>query len=52
MRTRYLNAIYTQLGASNEPDKEELRDFIRTITKSVGKSAEQVGGRQKHDRSL
>jgi len=39
-----LNAIYTQLGASNEPDKEELRDFIRTITKSVKKSAEQWEG--------
>ena len=43
-----LNAIYTQLGASNELDKEELRDFIRTITKSVGKSAEKWEG----DRSM
>ncbi|MEP6738023.1 MAG: DUF2779 domain-containing protein [Chryseolinea sp.] len=39
-----LNAIYWQLKASSEPDKEVLCDWIKTITKSSNKSNEQWEG--------
>lgn len=39
-----LNAISKQLMESNENDKDELISFIRTITKSTQKSAEQWEG--------
>ena len=34
----FLNTIYKQLQASNEPNKDELCDFIKTITYSTSKS--------------
>ena len=34
----FLNTIYKQLQASNEPDKDELCGFIKTITTSTSKS--------------
>ena len=33
-----LNAIYQQLKESNEPDKEELQEFIKCISHSTGSS--------------
>jgi hypothetical protein len=39
-----LNKIYQQLQGSNEMDKDELCDWIRTITKSTGGSAEEWEG--------
>ncbi|WP_300436539.1 DUF2779 domain-containing protein [Christiangramia sp.] len=39
-----LNQIYVQLCESSEPDKEELKEFIRTITSSTGGSAENWTG--------
>lgn len=35
-----LNVIYRQLQDSNEPDREALLGWIRTLTKSTGKSAD------------
>ena len=38
----YLNFIYRQLGSDfhDEKDAEELREFIRSITQSPGRSSE------------
>lgn len=41
-----LNAIYSQLIDSNEPDKESLCDWIKTITKSKSDSAEKWEGKR------
>jgi hypothetical protein len=42
-----LNAIFDQLDASNESDKVELMDFIKTITVSRADRAEQWEGERK-----
>ncbi|MCM4161293.1 DUF2779 domain-containing protein [Antarcticibacterium flavum] len=39
-----LNAIYYQLNDSDEPDKEELQEFIKTISQSTKNSAEKWCG--------
>lgn len=39
-----LNAVYRQLKASAEPDRDELGDWIKTITKSTDKSVEKWQG--------
>lgn len=39
-----LNAIYRQLQDSNEPDRDVLCDWIKTLTKSTGKSADKWEG--------
>lgn len=39
-----LNAVYRQLKASAEPDREELAEWIKTITKSTDKSIEKWEG--------
>lgn len=41
-----LNAVYRQLQSSNEKDKEELCDWIKTITKSTKESIESWEGRR------
>ncbi|MDR3669178.1 MAG: DUF2779 domain-containing protein [Ignavibacteriaceae bacterium] len=41
-----LNAIYKQLQLSNEPDKDSLCAWIKTITKSTGKSEEEWEGKR------
>jgi hypothetical protein len=41
-----LNAIYRQLMNSNESDKDELLDWIKTITHSTGSSAEKWKGKR------
>ncbi len=43
-----LNAIYRQLKESSEPDRDELCEWIKTITKSTGSSTEAWQG----DRSM
>lgn len=40
----YLNMIYNQLDKSNENDKNELREWIKTITKSTKASVEEWEG--------
>ena len=46
----YLNLIYTQLIADDAPDKEELYEFIKTITKSTGNQVDEwVGERNMID---
>ncbi len=42
----YLNFIYTQLIASQEPDRNELCDWIRTITTSSGSQPEEWEGQR------
>lgn len=45
-----LNQIYEQLCYSSEPDREELKEFIKTITRSSGAIAEDwVGDRNMID---
>lgn len=39
-----LNAIFQQLKASKEPDKEELMEFIKSISHSTGNSPEEWRG--------
>ena len=39
-----LNAIYQQLKESNEPDKQELQEFIKYISHSTGNSPEKWCG--------
>jgi hypothetical protein len=39
-----LNAIYQQLKESNEPNKEELKAFIETISHSTGNSPDEWSG--------
>lgn len=41
-----LSAIYWQLKASNEADREALCEWIKTITKSTGSSAEKWEGKR------
>ena len=41
-----LNAIYVQLEYSQEEDKCDLQEFIKTITKYAGKSSEKWNGRR------
>lgn len=40
----YLNFIYNQLMTSTGPDKDELREWIKTITHSSGNQAEEWKG--------
>lgn len=39
-----LNAIYQQLAESEEPDRSELQEFIRSISTSTGNSPERWSG--------
>src|SRR5690606_31059150 len=47
-----LNAIYHQLYDSDEPDKEELREFIKTISQSTKDSAEKWCGEDRKSTRL